>query len=161
MYNLHLPSIENIINNLKVNDYIEIFLLSILTYYLVTKLYKTRVWVLVKGIFVFFIIYIISKICSFGAISFLFEKSILFLIIAIIMMFQPELRKLLESLGNKQVLFGIKKIFSKNKEEKKITDKTINEIIAAVEVMAKAKTGALIVFEDKIPLNEYIKSGIR
>ena len=72
--------------------------------------------------------------------------------------FQPELRKALENLGGKNVLG---KLFDFGKvEENKFSDHTIDELIKACYAMGKVKTGALIVIEDEILLNEYVRTGI-
>ena len=74
------------------------------------------------------------------------------------MYFQPELRKALENLGGKNIfgsLFNIGRT-----EENKFSDRTIDELIKACYAMGKVKTGALIVIEDEILLNEYVRTGI-
>ena len=77
---------------------------------------------------------------------------------ALVIIFQPELRKALENLGGKNVLG---KLFDFGKvEENKFSDHTIDELIKACYAMGKVKTGALIVIEDEILLNEYVRTGI-
>ena len=79
-------------------------------------------------------------------------------VIALVIIFQPELRHALENIGGKNI-FGHIFDFSKNDNEK-FSDKTIEELIKASFAMGKVKTGALIVIEDDIRLDEYIRTGI-
>jgi len=79
-------------------------------------------------------------------------------LIALVIIFQPELRNALENIGGKNIL-GNLFIFNKTVEEK-FSNHTIDELIKAVFAMGKVKTGALIVIEDEIVLDEYIRTGI-
>ena len=80
-------------------------------------------------------------------------------LLAIVVIFQPELRKALENLGDKNILNAFLNISNKS-EVKKFSDHTIDELIKAVYAMGKVKTGALIVIEDEISLSEYERTGI-
>lgn len=79
-------------------------------------------------------------------------------LIALVIIFQPELRNALENIGGKNI-FG--SLFSLGKtEEVSFSDHTIDELVKASYAMGKVKTGALMVIEDKIPLHEYVRTGI-
>lgn len=146
-------------NNIRINDIIEIIIFIGIFFYLIKHFKNTRMWILLKGILTMFAIYALSNIFSLKVITNLFQSIISFFIIALIMMFQPELRKMLESVGNRNLSSNIKSLFGK-KENKRFTDDTIKELIAAVDNMSKAKTGALILIENDIPLDEYVKTGL-
>lgn len=146
-------------NNIRINDIIEIIIFIGIFFYLIRHFKNTRMWILLKGILTMFAIYALSNIFSLKVITNLFQSIISFAIIALIMMFQPELRKILESVGNKNLSSNIKSLFGK-KVNKRFTNETIQELVSSVDNMAKAKTGALILIENDIPLDEYIKSGI-
>ena len=80
---------------------------------------------------------------------------------AVIVIFQPELRKVVEQLGQKKIISTILPFDMGGKEVKeRFTDKTINELIKACFDMGEVKTGALIVIEQKNLLDEYIRTGI-
>ena len=82
-------------------------------------------------------------------------------ITAVLIIFQPELRKALEELGHKKIVSSIIPFDSGNKEEDGyFSDKTINEIVRASFEMGAVKTGALIVIEEETILNEYARTGI-
>ena len=74
--------------------------------------------------------------------------------------FQPELRKALEQLGQQNILSSVFSFEGNKDTEARFSDKTVNELVKAVFEMAKVKTGALIVIEKKTPLNEYERTGI-
>ena len=82
------------------------------------------------------------------------------LITAIVVIFQPELRKVVEQLGQKKIMASILPFDAGKEVKERFTDKTVNELIKACYDMAEVKTGALIVIEQEIRLDEYIRTGI-
>ena len=81
-------------------------------------------------------------------------------ITALIIIFQPELRRALEQLGEKNMINSLLRFDNTKVEEWKISDTTINELIRAAYDMGEVKTGALIVIENNVILREYEKTGI-
>ena len=81
-------------------------------------------------------------------------------IIALVVIFQPELRKALEQLGKKNVIANIVSFDSNKEPSERFSDRTINEVVKACFEMGKVKTGALIVIAMDIPLTEYERTGI-
>ena len=140
-----------------VTDIVEILLIAFLIYHLINWIKRTRAWYMVKGHVMLLIIWIAATIFEFTAILWIFRNAISVGIIAIFIIFQPELRKALEQLGqNRFVGF-----FGTNKSTvERFSDDTREEIIAAVNSMASVKTGALIVIEEKVSLDEYVHTGI-
>lgn len=147
-------------NNLRVNDIVEILIFVTIAFYLIKHFQNTRMWILLKGILTLFIVYALSNLFSLKVITNLFQSIIIFFAFALIMMFQPELRKMIESVGTRNISTNIRSLFSKKTDNKRFSDQTIQEIILAIDNMSKAKTGALILIENGIPLDEYIKTGI-
>ena len=82
------------------------------------------------------------------------------LITAIVVIFQPELRKVIEQLGQKKIMASIIPFDAGKEVKERFTDKTVNELIKACYDMAEVKTGALIVIEQEIRLDEYVRTGI-
>ena len=80
--------------------------------------------------------------------------------IAVVAIFQPEMRKALENLGRKNILVNLFNFAFNKVENGKFSDKTITELVKACYEMGKVKTGALIVVEDEIVLTEYERTGI-
>lgn len=141
-------------------DVIEIIIISFLMYQILLWIKNTRAWTLFKGIVVIVAFMMFAYIFRMNTILWLANKTINVGIIAMVIIFQPELRRALEQLGRKNILG---KVFNsevgKNNTER-FTDRTINEIIRAVYQMARVKTGALIVIERKVALGEYERTGI-
>lgn len=139
-------------------DLIEILIISFLFYNILLWIKSTRAWNLFKGIMVILIFVLIAAVFQMSTILWLAENTLNVGLIALVVIFQPELRKALENIGGRSILTSI---FAINKSEaKKFSDHTIDELIKAVFAMGKVKTGALIVLEDEILLNEYIRTGI-
>lgn len=124
---------------------------------------NTRAVIFLKGLFVLLVIYAIALLLDFQAVIILFNSVLIFLVIALIVILQPEMRKFLETIGTKGITKKLSpfSLFAKNKEEKKYySDKAISELVKASYSMGKVKTGALIVIEREVPLTEYINTGI-
>lgn len=139
-------------------DLIEILIISFLIYHVLNWIQSTRAWNLFKGIMVILIFVLLAALFQMSTILWIAENTLSVGLIAIVIIFQPELRKALENLGGRNILGGL---FEFNKAEKeKFSNHTIDELIKAVFAMGKVKTGALIVIEDEIVLDEYIRTGI-
>lgn len=165
-----LESLNNFWENLKliqlslpiigIKDIIEIALIAFAIYQLLKWVRGTRAWTLFKGLLIICIVAFISMILELNTITFIFVKAINTGIIALLIVFQPELRSALEQLGRRK-FFSTFLIFDEQKEKKeKITIEAIDEIVTATEEMAKFKTGALIVIEREVKLGEYERTGI-
>lgn len=140
-------------------DVIEIAIISFLFYHILLWIKSTRAWNLFKGIMVILIFVLLAALFQMSTILWIAENTLSVGLLAIVVIFQPELRKALENLGDKNILSGILNISSKSEKEK-FSDHTIDELIKAVYAMGKVKTGALIVIEDEISLSEYERTGI-
>lgn len=139
-------------------DVIEILIISVLFYYILLWIKSTRAWNLFKGIMVILVFVLIAAIFQMSTILWIAENTLNVGLVALVIIFQPELRKALENLGENKILGGI---LDFNKPEKqKFSDRTLDELVKACFAMGKVKTGALIVLEDEILLNEYIRTGI-
>ena len=139
-------------------DFIEILIIAFLFYHILLWIKSTKAWNLFKGIIVILLFVLVSAIFQMNTILWLAERTLNVGLIALVIIFQPELRKALENLGEKN-FFGKVFNFSKS-DECKFSDRTIEELIKACYAMGKVRTGALIVVEDEILLNEYVRTGI-
>ncbi len=144
---------------MKFLDFVEIFIIAWLIYYIARWIKNTRAWVIVKGLIVILVFWGIASILNFDVIIWALTNAIGVGITALIILFQPELRKALENLGQKSVVsFGL---FSDVKEVRNEYDeKTVEELVKGSFELAKTKTGALIVIEQGVPLKEYEETGI-
>ena len=151
LYWVTIPKITKI-------DVVEIIIIAVLLYYLLLWVKNTRAWNLLKGILVILVFLIIAAIFQMTTILWLASKLFSIAAIAVIVIFQPELRRALEQLGQTNLL---SKIFDfQKKDENAFDEKTAGEIIKACYDMGRVKTGALIVVERSTSLNEYIRTGI-
>jgi diadenylate cyclase len=148
------------IPNLTLTDIIEILILAFLIYHIVNWIKSTRAWMLVKGIIVLCIFSLIAYIMNFNVILWIISKTINVGIIAVIIVFQPELRKALEQLGRKNIVSSFIPFDDQKEKNERFSEKTISEIVRATFELAKTKTGALMVIEQNITLSEYERTGI-
>ena len=139
-------------------DVVEILIISFLFYYILLWIKNTRAWNLFKGIMIILIFILLALIFHINTILWLAENLLSVGLLALVIIFQPELRKALENLGGKN-LFGRWFNFGKTDNDR-FSDRTIEELIKASYAMGKVRTGALIVVEDEILLNEYVRTGI-
>ncbi len=139
-------------------DVAEILIISFLIYHVLLWIKNTRAWNLFKGIVIILIFIAFAAAFKMNTILWLAQNLLNVGLIAVVIIFQPELRKALENLGTKNA-FG--KFFTIGKEgEGKFSDKTIDELVKASFAMGRVKTGALITIEDTISLDEYVRTGI-
>lgn len=150
---VHLPDITP-------TDIVEMVIITFLIYSVMVWIKNTRAWMLFKGILVILGFTLIAAIFQMNTILWLAEKTISVGVIAVIIVFQPELRKALEQLGRKNFLSLFFSADSQKNNGERYSDRTLNEIVKATFDMAKVKTGALIVVEKDIVLAEYERTGI-
>jgi TIGR00159 family protein len=146
--------------NFRITDIIEILILAFLIYYCIKWIKRTRTWSVLKGISILLICVLVANILRLNTILWLTDLAFRFGITALIVVFQPELRKGLESLGKKNFMANIFPFDTSKDLKERFSDKTINELVRATFEMAKVKTGALIVIEQNILLAEYERTGI-
>lgn len=152
-YYLSLPKVT-------LTDLLEIFIITFVIYHTILWVKNTRAWTLVKGILVLFLCYLFAYILDMSVILWIFNKTLAIGITALLIVFQPELRKALEEIGKKNIVKSIIPFDDQKDKNKRFSDKSINEIVKATVELAKAKTGALIIMEKDIILSEYERTGI-
>ena len=159
--NLHLPKMEVI-------DVIEVIVLIFLFYNIVKAIRGTRAWILLKGILILIALYILAYVTGLKEIVIIFQSILIFLALALVIIIQPELRRLVEKIGANNISGSIKELmlYWKNKRKEPnvkliYSNNTVTELVKAVYKLSNEKTGALIVIERNIPLNEYIETGIK
>ena len=141
-------------------DLLEILIFAFAIYSIILWVKNTRAWSLVKGILVLFLCYLFAYLLDMSAILWIFNKTIAIGITAVMIVFQPELRRALEELGRKNIVKSIIPFDEPKDKNRRFTDRTVNEITRATVELAKAKTGALIIIEKDIILSEYERTGI-
>lgn len=145
---------------IKVVDVIEIIIIAILVYEIMVWIKNTKAWMLLKGMLVLCVFIFIAAILEMNTVLFLAGHAIDVLAMAAVVVFQPELRRALEKLGERNILSSVVPI-DKKRENVRFSTETIDGIVRACFEMGKVKTGALIVVERAIKLTEYESTGIR
>ena len=141
-------------------DILEILIIAVLVYYILVWMKTTRACQLLKGLIVICVFLLLAYFMEMTTIMWLAKNLLSFAVIAIVVVMQPELRHALEELGKKNFLPSGIFSDSSRREHELFSEKTISEIVKACSEMGKAKTGALIVIEQKESLKDFERTGI-
>ncbi|MBE7015336.1 MAG: TIGR00159 family protein [Ruminococcaceae bacterium] len=147
--------IKSFFQVLKITDIIDILLIAVLTYQLLKMIKETRAIQLVKGLAILFIVWQISAWAHLTTLNYLMKNAMQVGMFAIVVIFQPELRSLLEKLGHSKV----GKLMDIGAGGQEANDYAISEITKAAHNLSKTKTGALVVMERETRLGDVIKTG--
>lgn len=143
--------------NMRPFDVLDILAIAFIIYQAIKFFRETRAGQLVKGIVVLLIVYLVAVMLDLVTLKWLLVKVTDSLIIVAVIVFQPELRRLLESMGRTRIgKFGKNSILASDEIQ---IEQCINSVCKAVSNMQEKKIGALIVFEMKTPLGEIISTG--
>lgn len=143
-----------------VTDIVEILIIAFLLYHILVWFKTTRAWTLFKGILVILVFILLAAIFQMNTILWIADKTINVGIIAILVIFQPEMRKALEQLGRKRFISTLFSFDNGKNTVERYSERTVNEMVKACYEMGKVKTGALIVIENDVQLGEYERTGI-
>ncbi|MBA4603377.1 diadenylate cyclase CdaA [Thermoactinomyces mirandus] len=135
------------------SDVVDILIVSYVIYHLLKLLRGTRAVQLLKGITVLLVIWVISNEFELRTLEFLIENFFSVGLIAVIVIFQPELRRALEQLGRGYFIGRSSQV------EDQIATKIVGEVTKAASQMARQRVGALIVIEKDTGLSDYIETG--
>lgn len=155
-----LDEIHRIISTMQFGDVAEILIITFLVYNVLMWIQATRAWQLLKGLIVIVAFLLIANLSKMHTILWVAENIAPYALTALVVVLQPEIRRALEELGKKNMLRTVIPFDSSRKEVAVFDDRTINEIARACVEMGKAKTGALIVIENKDSLRDYERTGI-
>lgn len=144
-----------LMETLRLLDIVDILVVTIMGYYIYILIRNTRAMALVKGLLVLGVINFLAHIFELHAISWLLQQGMAVLIVALPIVFQPELRRILEQLGSAKLLSSSAKI---TKDEFELI---VREVTLATRSMARRKVGALIVFERNVKLDVISMQGTR
>ncbi|WP_407926046.1 diadenylate cyclase CdaA [Clostridium vitabionis] len=142
-----------------VKNFIEILIISYVLYQILVWFKNTKAWTLLKGILFILGFFLFAAVLQLDTILWLLEKCSVIAVTAILIIFQPELRRALEQLGSQDV-FG--RFFQTETvtEDEEFSKKTIHELVRASFEMGKARTGALMVLERENSLMDIERTGI-
>ena len=139
---------------LEVTDYLDIAIMAFVSYRLFWLVRSTKAASLLKGVFVFLALVAFSTAIGLNGISFILGQMMDFGVVALMIVFQPEVRRILEEVGSRRFL-----AFFNRTEARDIMDEAIGQTVLACTEMSQTRTGALIVFEREISLDDMVRSG--
>lgn len=142
------------LTSIKITDIIDILIVSYVIYKIILLVRGTRAVQLLKGIVVIVVAWLLSIWFQLDTLRWMMNQMVTVGVLAVIVIFQPELRRALEQLGRGKLFMR------QNLDDDQEHHKRIGEVIRAVNYLSRKKIGALIVFERETGLNEYIESGI-
>lgn len=137
---------------------IDIALVWVLVYTSLNLLKGTRGIQLVKGILIILALKVAFNIIGFKTMSYIVDQLVTWGVLAIIIIFQPEIRRTLEHIGRFDLL---NIIFKNQKDESKEKNRIISLLVSSTKYMARRRIGALIVLENINTLEEYTEAGIK
>jgi diadenylate cyclase len=142
------------VSHIGIADLIDIAVISYVIYQAIVFLRESRAGQLVKGLVILLIVFVVAKWWNLVTIQWVLSKAIDFIIIAAAVIFQPELRRILERVGRTK--FSASQLFD---EAESVQSESIDKICKAAGFMQEKKIGALIVFERETQLGEIINTG--
>ena len=142
------------LGKLQWSDYLDIILVALLIYKLLPLIRTTGTGRIARIVVIFLVASWLTEILELHTMNFLIDQVLAVGLIAVVILFQPELRRILDHLGNVR----FRKIFGVQREEQEM-DPVISQTVMACEAMSKSRVGALIVFERDSLLDEYMRTG--
>ncbi len=152
-----MENIGRYLSLIRVADVVDVAIIAFLVYKILGLVSSTRAENILKGIVMFLLVLWLSTALELRAVSYILSHVAELGILALIVLFQPEIRQLLEKLGSRNIR-GIFRTLQPKQIQGEM-EKAIEQTVIACSEMSKAKTGALMVFEREISLNEMLRSG--
>ena len=150
----YFKDLVSMLPTIKFMDIVDILLVALIIYAVITMIQTTGASRIAKSVIIILILAGLTKLLNMYLMSYLLDKILEIGLIVLVVVFQPEIRRMLEKLGGK----SFKEILSM-KEEQRDIDRVIAQTVSACEVLSKERTGALIVFERDVSLIDYQKTG--
>ena len=150
-----MNSVINYISIAGINDLIDIIVVAFIIYKLISLLRDTAAERLIKGIVILFILTQVVSWLKLSALTYLTQTLFTYGAIALLVIFQPELRRILEQLGKGQ----LQRFITGSEVDETAIEQAINQTVIACEAMSWTRTGVLMVFERQEKLGEIISTG--
>lgn len=146
--------------SIKWTDIVEMLIIAYLLYRVLVWIKDTKAWSLLRGIIVILLFVFVAALFSMTTILWIVKNIFSVAVTALVVVFQPELRKALEQLGKKKMFSGLLAFDNSKVVGQRFSDKTIQELIRASYAMGRERTGALIVVAQDDSLEDYTRTGI-
>ena len=150
-----IEALWDILRSIRVQDILDILIVAYLVYKLINLLRETRAGQLIKGVIGIVLVYVLARAFQLRAVSAIIRYLITYGVFALLIIFQPELRKALEQIGR-----GARIETKRRDTDKDEATRIIDEIIRCLQDLSRRHVGALIVFEQKTGLQDIIENGI-
>ena len=151
-----LENIGNYLLLIRISDILDIAIIAFLVYNLLRMVKSTRAENILKGVVAFLLVLWLVDILQLNAISYLMRNLVQVGILSIIVLFQPEIRQILEKVGSRNI--RLLRAFNDPKQQSEL-EAAIDQTVTACSEMSLSKTGVLIVFERDIHLDDMVRSG--
>lgn len=135
---------------------VDIAIIAFFIYELMILAKGTRGWYIIQGLVIFFIALYICNLLGLETVSWVLDRFVMLLPVALVILFYPELRTLLEEIGRFGLWAGRAGLFSRNRARLAVID----EILQAVKNLARKRIGALIVLERQVRVDDYIYQSV-
>ena len=147
----------NQLSSMRVVDFIDIALVSVLFFYVFIFIRERRAGKLAVGVLLLLLAVMVSELANMRSLSFILSNIVQVGMVALIVIFQPELRSMLEKMGGNSVR-GISRLSESREDSKKA--ELIDELCEACQSLSDSRTGALIALEGVTKLGDEIRSGV-
>ena len=139
---------------IQITDLLDMAIMAIVLFKILVLVQSTKAASLLKGLFVFFAVLLLSYLLQLHGIYYVMSTMANMGILALIILFQPEIRQVLEQMGSRRFIG-----FFTHGEASNVMESTIGQTVLACSEMSQSRTGALIVFERDILLDDMVRSG--
>ena len=157
MVNDFFEILKRLITYFTIFDLMDILIVSFVVYYLIVFIRDTRIQQLMKGILVIFVAYLLATWLKLNTLLYIIDIIVNNGILAVIIVFQPELRSFLEHMGRSKFSVGL--LFGEEDDPHEAQLNAINGVVEAFRTLQKQKMGALVVFEQENLLNDIAATG--
>ncbi|SCZ81663.1 diadenylate cyclase CdaA [Acidaminobacter hydrogenoformans] len=151
-----MDSIINVFSSMRIMDVIDIAIVAYVFYKIFMLIRETRAEQLIKGLVVLLVMMKLSEWAKLYVVHFILLNTMTLGLIALIIVFQPELRRALEYIGRNKIFFA-----KMAEEQEEAFNHTVHELVSSVVSLSREQIGALIVMERQTGLNEIVSTGIK
>ena len=151
-----LENIGNYLLLIRISDILDIAIIAFLVYNLLRMVKSTRAENILKGIVIFILALWLSSLLNLRGINYILSYVVEWGVLALFVVFQPELRRGLEQLGSKNI--RLLRFLTPEQRSTEL-EKAIDQTVVACTEMSRSRTGVLIVFERSLVLNDMLRSG--
>lgn len=141
---------------IRLTDLLDMAIMAFVTYKILNLVKSTKAASILKGVFIFLVTLWLSSLLNLHGINYLLGRMVDWGVLALIILFQPEIRQILEQVGSRRLTLS--GIFSRS-GSKNTLEHTISQTVVACTEMSKSRTGVLIVFEREVLLDDLVRSG--